>query len=356
MLLAAIGIGQSITYGSNFGSDLQNFLDFYLVPFMVYFAARDLVVDRRSLNRVLWAVFIIGAYCAIYGVYTQLTGNVLFVDAEKLISQMTQYTADLRVMRGLLDSPYAFGLLFNLAIPVSLYLMFKAPSKTRKILCAAVLAVLMLALFLTYKRTAWVALLGSFAVIQFFYPQFRRLFYVVLLVSVLVFASNQEEINSSAVVTERLNYKVDTLNGRTRRWEVAIQLWQERPIAGQGYNQFAKVSTEFAAIESHYLNILVSAGLLGFLPYVLMLFSILWTSVRQYWRTTQGATVPRELIVIFWGIFAAYLISLYTVVMNNHFTHNLFFLLVGAIVGSQAYRAKNSKSSLHNQPAPQFKV
>jgi hypothetical protein len=335
IVLTAIGIGQSVVRAQDLTHDLQKFFDFYLVPFLVYYIAKNLVVDRRALNQVLLAVFIVGAYCSAYGVYTQLTGHILFAKADS--PAQLYYTENLRIMQGLLGSPHAFGLAFNLAIPVTFYLMFKTPTRLRKAFYTGALAMLMVALFLTYKRTAWIAMIGCFLVIQLFYPQFRRLFFVLLLVSGVGLVFNQEEVNNSAVVTERVNYQTDTLNGRTQRWEVAMDLWRQRPIVGHGYDEFANVSGHYEAIESHYLNILVSAGLLGFVPYFWMLIVVLWDSIAQYRRTQASAVVPRELIVVFWGTFAAYLISLYTVIMNVHLNHILFFLPLGAIVGSQAH-------------------
>lgn len=337
MLLTIFGIGQSVTNGTSLSSDLQHFFDFYVTPFLVYFVAKNLVTSERAINRVLLAVFLVGTYSAIYGVYTQLTGDILFADADKLKYQALQYSASLRVMAGLLGSPHVFGMAFNLAIPIAFYRLLKTPSPTKKTMYGIALAILMVAMFLTYKRTAWIAMLAGFTVIQFFYPQFRRLFYVLLLAFVVALALNWGDVNDSAVVTERINYNTETLNGRTDRWEVAIDLWQQKPIAGQGYNQFANLSDHFKAIESHYLNILVSAGLLGFVPYLALMILILWVSIAQYQRTEAGALVPRELIVVFWGVFAAYLVSMYTVIMNNQLMHDMFFLLLGAIVGSQAH-------------------
>jgi O-antigen ligase len=333
MVLATIGLGVAALRAVSITTEFQVMFDLFATPYMIYYVTKNLMTDRSMLKRVLWTLAFIGAYCAVYGIYTVMTGNVLFV-GEGRLKGLTWYSENLRVMRGLLDSPHVFGLVFSLAIPVDFYLLIKARSRWTKLVFALILAVTMAGLFFTYKRTAWVATMASFLVIQFFFPRFRGLFLVLLILAGGVMALYWNQISESAVATERVGQKVDTLNGRLDLWDVALQGWRQKPIFGYGFGQFL-IRSPIEVFESNYIWVLVDAGLVGFTPFILIFVLLLVTSVRLYRARASAVFVEPDLVAIFWGLTTAYLVSLFTVIMNHELPHALFFLVAGAVVGSQ---------------------
>lgn len=332
MILAGIGLGIAAVRGVSITTELQWLFDMYLTPYMIYYVTKTLTTDRPALKRVLWSLAFIGAYNGVYGIYTVTTGNVLFVGAGG--AGDVWYTESLRAMKGLLGSPYVFGLVFSLAIPVDFYLLIKARTWPKKALSASMLAITMAGLFFTYKRTAWIATLSSLVVIMFFFPRFRRLLLVLLVVVGGAVALYSEEVSESAVATERVGHKTDSLNGRLDLWDAALTYWKQAPVFGYGFGQFMRRSG-IGAIESNYLWILVDAGLVGFVPFIMVLVAILVSSVRLFRAREPDIFVERDLVAVFWGSFAAYIVCLSTVVMNHEFPHSLCFLLAGAVVGSQ---------------------
>jgi hypothetical protein len=332
IILTMLTLGIAALEGNDLVSDIQNFFDLYVMPFLVYYAAKNLVTDRRSLDRFLVTAIALGTYCGIYGIYTQLTGNILFTSRE---FHHTYYTASLRIMRGLLDSPHAFGLVFSLVIPVNFYKLIAEKEMWKKQLYSLTLAVMIGALFLTYKRGAWLGTMISFVVIQKFYPQFRRLFLALLIVALVVVGLTWEQVSESEVVNQRLGENLDTGNGRLDIWAEAIDLWEAKPIFGYGWNGFRRASAKFIAVESDYLWVLVSAGLLGFLPLVMVLVSVLREAVDLGRLGGPWSFVEPELAAILGGLFVAYLVNIVTVKMNNTEALALTWALVGAIIGSQ---------------------
>lgn len=347
MVLATIGLGVAALRAISITTELQVVFDLCITPYMIYYVTKNLMTDRSMLKRVLWTLAVTGAYCAVYGIYTVATGNVLFV-GEGGLKGLTWYSENLRVMRGLLDSPHAFGLVFSLAIPVDFYLLIKARSRWTKLLFALILAVTMAGLFFTYKRTAWIATMASFLVIQFFFPRFRSLFLVLLVLAGGIMALSWNQVSESAVATERVGQGADTLNGRLDLWDVALRGWRQKPIFGYGIGQFL-VRSPIEVFESNYLWILVDAGLVGFIPFVLIFVLILVISVRLYRASASAIFVEPDLVAVFWGLTTAYLVSLFTVIMNHELPHALFFLVAGAVVGSQ-------KAILDQQPNRQPKA
>ncbi len=333
MLLTTMGLGIAAVRGTAVTTNFQWLFDKFMTPYMIYYVTKRLTVNRAALQRALWAIALIGVYCGIYGIYTQTTGNILFIGKEGLSGPLW-YNEHLRIMRGLLDSPHVFGLVFSLAIPVDFYLLIKSSGSAKKLLLSIALAVTMGGLFFTYKRTAWIATMASFLVIMFFFPRFRRLFLVLLILSTIAIALYSDRISDSAVASERLGQNADTLNGRLELWETAWQHWKQAPYFGYGFGGFFAKSS-LKAIESQYLWILVDGGLAGFIPYVLVFLFVFINSTRLFRARAPAIFAEPDLVAIFWGVFIAYLVSLSTVVMNHEFPHALFFLLAGAVIGSQ---------------------
>jgi O-antigen ligase len=354
MALALIALGLSTLRGFSVMSSLQLFIDRIAAPFMIYYSLAHLVDKRTALERVLWVVILIAFYNAVYGIYTQITGDILFVK-DGVLTGKRYYSENLLIMRGLLDSPHVFGLVFALGVPAAFYLLLKEQRLGRRILVTMMLVTILVGLFLTYKRGAWIATLGNFAVLQFFFPRFRRLFLVLMVVTLGLMWLYRGEIEDSAVVNERINSKVSTLEGRQEIWNEALQAWSEDPVWGKGPRQYQAHSRK-GIIESHYLDILVGTGLIGFVPYILVFASLAITGLRLYYARGPNSFVEPDLVAVFLATLVAYLISLYSVVMNHPLPHYILFLLAGAIVGAQADRMTPSSLPKMASAEPQMKT
>jgi O-antigen ligase len=334
-ILTIIGLAMSIPTAVRINSAAQYILDNFAIPLIIYFIAKNLVTSEQEIHRVLKAVLVIGVYAAIYIIYENTTGNVLFVDPTKAFS--VQYSENVRKVQGLFGSPNAFGLIFAFSIPLCFYFLLRSKSISSTFFYSLLVALLFVGVFLTFKRTPWIGTLAALFIIQFFFPRFRRVFIILLLISSVTMLMFWDEINDTAVVQERVNNRVDTANGRTYRWQAAFDLWQEKPLLGQGFGQFNRLSRHHA-VESRYLQFLVSAGLVGFVPYVLLLGFILAGSITVYRRARDNLNfstiVSPELVVIFWGCFAAYINEGITDEVSKPIVNILFFLLVGTILGS----------------------
>lgn len=340
--LLMVGIMQSAPGGKRGISTIQNVLDVYWIPILVYFAARNLVRNRQSLNLVLSAVALIGLYSAIYAIYESTTGNVLFASATHKKELVTVYVdSGLRILRGIWGSNVGFGRVINLSIPILFYFYLKTPSPTKKVLLTICLALAFGGLFVTYKRTAWLAMVGVMFVMQLFYPQFRRLFVGLLVVVGLALVLNWDSVSSSSVYTDRINSEHSTSEGRTEGWNSALEFWAVNPIFGRGYGRYAELARSAGlrdqAIESEYLNVLVSAGLLGFVPYVGLPILALYESIRHYRGQVPGSLADRDLIPVFWGILTGYVIGLSTSTVGTIELSipSIFFALTGAILYSR---------------------
>lgn len=342
-ILFMLGLGFSVLNDySKWQATIQNIFDLYYVPLLAYFFAKNLVTKRQDVDKVLGAVLFFGVYAGLYAIYENRTGNILFVQTNAYFNIYGD--SGLHVLRGLLDRSDHFGALFSMVIPVNFYLYLKAQTRVKKGFYAVALGILLIGIYFTYKRTAWIAIAVIFFVMQWSYPQFRRLFFVLLLVFLVVLGATWNTVSQSVVVTDRIKSKESTVEGRTEGWNAAIEFWARQPLFGYGLRNYETVAQKAGvkddALENEHLRVLFGAGLLGFVPYIAWFAFILRDSIHLFRRSQQSGAgkldVDHDLIVVFWGVFLGYLINYLATTANVSSVTMVFYLLVGTIVGSQA--------------------
>jgi O-antigen ligase len=292
------------------------------------------VTRREHIETFLNGLLIIAIYSALLAIHEQWTGTIVLAPREY---QLVEYASGLRVLRSLWGSNSIFGSIFAFAIPVAFYRLVKGQSRSVQLLYAVVSGLLLLGMFLTYKRAAWISMLVSFAVIAPFFPSFRRVLVTVALLVSVPLVVYWEEIAASSLVEQRLTRDVDTLNGRTEIWQVAIEKWQQSPWFGHGFRSFASINDRYQAIENTYLHVLVSGGLLALIPFVGINVLALRELIVLYLRgpSSPAVFVEPALAAVAAGMISSYLIKAITGVqadvVNTH-----YFLIVGVLIGSQS--------------------
>jgi len=329
---------------------IQTAISLYFTPLVVYFFAKNLVRDEEDLRKLLLAIVIFGVAAALYAIYEQATGNILFLGRGGVADKLgTAYTQNLRLIRGLLGRSGNFARVLISSIPITFYLFFESKSPTRRILWVAMLAVQIYGVFLTYNRTSWLSLLISLSILQFFYPQFRKAYFVIVFVAAIVLWATWDQVNESAVVEERVNSKDSTLEGRQALWVAGYNMWRAKPIRGWGFGRYQRESgrfradgehRNFTAIENDYLHLLVGSGLVGFLPYLFFLLMPLVNSVRLFFRARAPdwpGFVKAETIAVYWAVILSFAIGSYTQIQNQPIVKMIPFALAGAVVGTHEF-------------------
>ncbi len=338
---------------------------FHFIPMMIYFFTKNLVQSRSDLDRLFWVITLLGVVSAAYGIYEMATGHILFVaQTEDINNRLAGYSESLKLIRGYVGSAN-IGRILTYSIPISFYLFFENKSLGRKILLLSLMAVQAYGLFLTYNRTSWYALLISLGLLQFFYPQFRKAFWVIAMVAGVILFITRDQVNESAVVQDRVNSKVSTLEGRQGNWDAGYRMWQARPIRGWGFGQYEQKSGQFrtdgknenyTAIENDYLHILVASGLIGFIPYVLFQLVPLLYSFPLFFKARAAAWpgfVKMETVAIFWAVMLAFVLGSYTQVQTQTIVKMIPFAVAGAVVGSQEYLLRSLRPKpVYSSAAP----
>ena len=79
----------------------------------------------------------------------------------------------------------------------------------------------------------------------------------------------------------------DITTGRILLWDMAIKAWLDNPLLGVGVGNYREYTGAFTSTHNVYLQVLCEQGILGFIPYVVALFTLLIKTIRLVGRTNN---------------------------------------------------------------------
>ena len=216
------------------------------------------------------------------------------------------------VMTPFYNDHTAYGAILAMFIPIMFGFGFdKSGKRSFRIIAFIFFGILMLALFLSYSRAAWVSI--AFTIGAYFLILFRIKFRWILAsfaIVLAVFFTFKFEIldsleknkqDSSANFVEHVqsisNISSDASNlERVNRWQAALRMFAERPVFGWGpgtyqfeYAPFQRsmektiISTnagDKGNSHSEYIGPLADSGLLGMLTFLAIVIAIITTGIR----------------------------------------------------------------------------
>lgn len=213
----------------------------------------------------------------------------------------------------------AYGAILAMMLPFAIGSTFlKKYSFNYRVAAGVVSFILLVALFLSSSRAAWISFIAAFGVMTviFLKIKFRYIFFS-LVVLVGLFFSFQHQIldvledndqDSSGNFTEHIqsmyNISTDASNlERINRWSSAIRLFKDRPVVGYGpgtyqfvYAPFQRskektiISTNFGDMgnaHSEFLGPMAESGVLGLVYVVLLAMVGLNRGYRLYQKSVD---------------------------------------------------------------------
>ena len=224
-------------------------------------------------------------------------------------------------------------------------------SENRVKLNYALLAVGIIALFLTKKRSFLLA--NVIAALVTFIENSRSdkskmkivsrlLFLVIAAFLVIRYAPATQGIMEKMMALENAG---DITNGRIVSWEDTIEIWKQSPIFGIGTN----VMNKGYGISTHnvYIQLLAEMGIFGAISYVLLL----WTSFRRSEKIYQDilkdeALVNEKKSIYGVSIYMQVIFIVYSFFGNPVYGINYmlpYIVFVGVMDSYQKYRREMSK-------------
>jgi putative inorganic carbon (HCO3(-)) transporter len=263
---------------------------FYLFRLGAYIALYIIainLVDTEKIRRRIFYVIAFSAFVLAIAGFIQLQ---IFPDLTGL-EEMGWDPHINRLVSTWLD-PNFLGGFFAFVVSVSLGILLYAKSTKAKLLLGLLILMLTAALFLTYSRSAYLALIAGIFIVSIF--RSRKIVIialVVLLVGLGVSERAQQRVSEmltsiNSIFLETADTPDPTTKLRLESWRNTIGLIGEKPILGHGYNTLRFVTYKrgiYASPELHaaggsdssLLTIFATTGILGLGAFLWMLASII---------------------------------------------------------------------------------
>lgn len=215
----------------------------------------------------------------------------------------------------------SYGAILALVYPVLFGLFFaKKHGPLMRLILLFLIALIGIAIFMSYTRAAWLSLVGALVVYLLIRFKIKFKFLAAIgFVGILYIGFSWTSImhnlerNNSEHATENLDERIESIANistdasnleRLNRWGSAIRMWQERPFVGWGPGTYAMEYAPFQLASgktiistnsgnmgnahSEYLGTLSEQGLLGMLLMILLVGYIIYTGVALYIRMPKN--------------------------------------------------------------------
>ncbi len=201
-------------------------------------------------------------------------------------------------MLGTWLDPNFFAGILGFVIPLLCSKFYEAQQKRVKIVYGIFVSIFLIALFLTFSRSGYVASLAG--ILLFFVFQDWRIILLGILIVGIGLATNQraqqrvEELTGtvSAIVFQDTDEIDPTASLRVESWMKSFELWQKYPVLGIGYNTYRTRASEEGIVNADYfsaggsdstlLTILVTTGVFGFASFLYFLGKLFWVNFQKF--------------------------------------------------------------------------
>ncbi len=342
MILFCIGTGISLPLAiAAPRATMQAYFDTQIVPLVVYFLARNLVSNKSAIKAATTTLLFIGGYMAFLVIREQLTGEILFYPEGRTIV----YTAHIRRTVGLLGNPAFFAMIFGMVLPFNFRALLEAKRRLSRMIYVMLGGGMLFALYLCYNRAGYLGALLALLFMSLLYPQFRKRFLPLLLVAGIIIAIFWGQISESYVITERVGAQ-GPIAYRLNAMKIGWRMASANLVFGRGYGNFGYLYPKYAsdwtqsnvqaAPHNTYINILVSSGLVGFLPYVAMFLAIVYQGLLLWRRGRDNHSIDRPWLACMLAATVVYTATIFfSDIVASPYVSMLFFFIVGTVLGSQ---------------------
>lgn len=346
MTLPAIAAGLE-----GFRGSIQILFDTLLVPFLVLVLAKNFYEGKETLDKLIIALIVIVLYLCFMIFYEHVTGQPLFY----VLGRATVYTKHLRKIVSLLGNPAYHATVLAMIVPMTLYKFVRVSSNSARALYGFLSVLAMLGNFFCYNRGGWLALFMAILVLLLFEREYRRILLPFVLMMVVLLLAFWRQFTETPTFSERLA-NVTSVQFRLYMLKVSMKIIREHLLLGVGFDNFAYYYKQYGGYWSSYaptpptphntyIRILVTMGLAGLIPYVLLFLSTFLEMGSLLRRADRGKGADRALLVSGWAAIIAYMVSAAAVdIYYSTFTSLICFCIAGVVLGHVSHFTPSHKA------------
>ena len=347
----------------------------FVVPF--FFAAAQIFKNQRRIRQFFWA-------------YAIGLGVIILMATSKTLGNFSDLQTLHRVMQPYYNDHTAYGCAIALMLPAAVYFVLEGVKKNHlsshslslhftpfhSIFGLLLLALLLIGLFFSYCRAAWISIAGVIGV----YVLIRlglKVKWMVLLFGLgvgaffvyqndLIYKLGKNHQDSSYTLADQVksisNISTDASNlERLNRWASAFRMWEERPVLGcgpgtyqflyAGYQRSYQLSTistnagDLGNAHSEYIGPLTEQGVPGVALVALLFLTTFATGVRVY-RTAKDPQVARMALAFTLSLLTYYIHGVFNNFLDTDKLSVPFWGFTAVVVALDVYGEKKNDSKI----------
>ena len=310
----------------------------WLELFIVYYLTINLVNDDKKTRVIMYTMFLATATVSVCGAISHFSGAP---DLYKGRPGVHVFFGHPNVLAGYV----------NLIIPVLFGMLLASAFLWERIVLCTFVVISTMTWFLTFSRSAWLALIMTMIPFFFLAKKKRRgiflsaIFFVILAVVLLSFSSNVKDD-----LVERLLSKNATLENRLLSYSIGLDMVRDNLMLGIGIGNYPLLIEKFTAsmdlpsvyffrlndLHNLYLQIFVTMGLMGlssFVYWLICIFKYLINALKSLERSRDY-----YLFVGLMGGVIVYLINNLGNVLTVHGIHLQWGIILGLAVVLTQFR------------------
>jgi O-antigen ligase len=225
----------------------------FVAVVLLYFLVANLVNSETKLKIAFNFIVVVTITLAIQGIVQYVTGTGL--------GGQEMYRGRIQGI-GIFEDPNDLAMALVIALPYLFFVMTEYGSPGARLVSAAAIGVLLVALFLTDSRGGMLA----FALLSFLLFS-RRFGWVagiaigaVLMGGMFVASARMAEISTEE----------GSIYGRIEAWAVALDLFEQYPVLGVGAGNYTE--HHFRTAHNSYLLCAAELGIIGLFPWIMLLY------------------------------------------------------------------------------------
>ena len=319
---------------------LQEAFDAYLMPLLVYFIARQLIVRPEDMQKFAKTMAIIASIIAIAAIIEQFTGFAPF----RFGSGAKIYTGEIRKVGSFLGNPAYVGLALALVVPLVMMLIIEAQGTIEKVGYLFILAILEMGIVATFNRSAMLGGTIGPLVLSFLNRRLWKYVLLILLIIALVLGLSWSLLKDTSVSTRLgaespIDYRIEAI-------EIGMNIHRTAPFLGVGFGWFGRLAVDkgfwetgnihvLPTTHNTYLNFLVSGGyaLLG--GYGVLILGLGATLIAVGWPRRKNRRFFPLYIQVGLAMFFVYFIPI--AFFDNiyaRYASMIFFASMGGIISA----------------------
>jgi O-antigen ligase len=336
----------------------------YVYPFLFYYFARAVISRERQVNLVMGYLVLLGLYLGVMGVFEKLQWYE-FVFPKFIVDPTLGDRGLTRLgfrVRGIFLQPAVLGTVMTMGFfPAWLYLD-RRRGVTSRVLQLALLLVTPATIFFTQTRSVYLGFFVSLLIAIFTSRRLRPLCVGIILAGMVAVFLNWDNVATE----DRDVGGLATMNTVYYRVAIAFEaldVFMESPFVGCGFMNFPEEALKHrkprdvplfghidigvgghAVLHNMLISVFVEQGALGLVPYLLVYWFILRTSLRAYRELPDRRIVSRDFVVCVWCAMAAYFVNAMFLEMRYfEYVNVLYFFLMGSMVGMYERHVENTR-------------